>query len=77
MSGGPSRNVADGDRDGDRLADESDISESGYPEEQPGGDAGKAEDKSPREGAKVPRKHDDLADETDHGKATGNPRSAG
>jgi hypothetical protein len=49
----------------------------GYPEEQPGGGGGKSEDEPPREGAKAPRKHDDQADETDHGKATGNPRSAG
>jgi len=48
----------------------------GYPEEQPGkGEGGRAEDKPPREGAQAPRKHDDQAD--DHGKATGNPRSAG
>jgi hypothetical protein len=49
----------------------------GYPEEQPGGGGGKSEDKPPREGAKAPRKHDDQADDSDHGKATGNRRSAG
>jgi hypothetical protein len=54
-----------------------DDSRQGYPEEQPGREAGRSEDKPPREGAKAPRKHDDLADDTDHGKATGNPRSAG
>ena len=49
----------------------------GYPEEQPpGADPGQGSSK-PREGAKVPRKHDDQADDGDDGKATGNPRSAG
>jgi hypothetical protein len=57
-------------------------SSQGYPEEQPAGadpsgGGGRAEDRPPREGAKAPRKHDDLEDDTDHGKATGNPRSAG
>jgi hypothetical protein len=59
------------------LSEGPDISESGYPEEQPGEDGGTAEDKPPRQGAKAPREHDDLVDDTDHGKATGNPRSAG
>jgi hypothetical protein len=68
------RNFAEGERDSDRLPGETGV---GYPEEQPGGGGGESEDKPPREGAKAPRKHDDQADETDHGKATGNPRSAG
>lgn len=59
------------------MSERPDDSRQGYPEEQPGGGGGKSEDKPPREGAKAPRKHDDQADETDHGKATGNPRSAG
>jgi hypothetical protein len=69
------RNVAEGERDSDRLAGETEIGQ-GYPEEQPGGgDAGgRSEDRPPREGAKAPRKHDDQADEADHGKATGNPQ---
>ena len=73
-------NVAEGERDSDRLAGE--TSSQGYPEEgpagaDPSGDDRPSEDSPPREGAKAPRKHDDLADETDDGKATGNPRSAG
>ena len=48
----------------------------GLPEDQPG-EPEPSEDAPPRESAKAPRKHDDKADETDHGKATGNPRSAG
>ena len=37
-----------------------------------------APDETPqRESGKAPRKHDDQVDETDDGKATGNPRSAG
>jgi hypothetical protein len=44
----------------------------GYPEDQPG-EREPAEDDPPREGAKAPRKHDDQAEESDHGKATGNP----
>jgi hypothetical protein len=76
------RNVAEGERDSDRLAGETDISQHGYPEEAPPGadpsaGDGPSEDRPPREGAKAPRKHDDLSDETDDGKATGNPRSAG
>jgi hypothetical protein len=59
------------------LSGAPDDSRQGYPEEQPGGGGGKSEDKPPREGAKAPRKHDDQSDESDHGKATGNPRSAG
>ena len=66
------RNVAEDERDSDRLAGETDLP-GGYPEEQPGSGGGKSEDKPPREGAKAPRKHDDQADDTDHGKATGNP----
>jgi hypothetical protein len=58
-----------------------DESKRGYPEEQPAGAdpsrGERAEDQPPREGAKAPRKHDDQAEESDHGKATGNPRSAG
>ena len=48
----------------------------GYPEEQPG-EPPPSEDAPPRERGKAPRKHDDKVEETDHGKATGNPRSAG
>jgi hypothetical protein len=59
------------------LSARPDDSRQGYPEEQPGEGATKSEDKPPREGAKAPRKHDDQAGESDHGKATGNPRSAG
>jgi hypothetical protein len=60
----------------------SEESEHGYPEEgpagaDPSGDDRPSEDSPPREGAKAPRKHDDLAGETDDGKATGNRRSAG
>jgi hypothetical protein len=59
-----------------------DESQQGYPEEGPPGadpsTGGEPSEETPqREGAKAPRKHDDQADETDHGKATGNPRSAG
>ena len=68
------RNVAEGERVSDRLAGESEIA--GLPEEQPG-EPEPSEDAPPRESAKAPRKHDDKVDETDHGKATGNPRSAG
>jgi hypothetical protein len=76
------RNPADGERDGDRLAGETDISEHGYPEEgppgaDPGGGDGRSEDRPPRESAKTPRKHGDEADQGDDGTATGNPRSAG
>ena len=63
------RNVAEGERDSDGLPGE--ISVQGYPEEQPGGGAGRSEDAPPREGGKAPRKHDDQSD--DHDKATGNP----
>ena len=63
-------NVAEGERVSDRLAGETEIS--GYPEDQPG-EREPAEDDPPREGAKAPRKHDDMAAESDHGKATGNP----
>jgi hypothetical protein len=70
------RNVAEGERVSDRLAGETEIGQ-GYPEEQPGSGGGESEDKPPREGAKAPRKHDDQVDDSDHGKATGNPRSAG
>ena len=57
-------------------------SQSGYPEEgppgaDPGADDRPSEDSPPREGAKAPRKHDDLSDAADDGKATGNRRSAG
>ena len=48
----------------------------GYPEEQPG-EPEPSEDEPPRKSAKAPRKHGDKADESDHGKATGNRRSAG
>jgi hypothetical protein len=69
-------NVAEGERDSDRLAGE--TSSQGMPEEAPpGADPGGGGGSKPREGAKPPRKHDDLADETDDGKATGNPRNAG
>jgi hypothetical protein len=44
----------------------------GLPEAQPG-EPQPDEDAPPREGAKAPRKHDDKTDESDHGKATGNP----
>jgi hypothetical protein len=60
--------VAEGERDSDRLASET----GGLPEAQPG-EPQPAEDDPPREGAKAPRRHDDKVDETDHGKATGNP----
>jgi hypothetical protein len=59
-------NVADGERDSDRLG-ETEIG--GYPEEQPGEQPD--EDAPPREGGKAPRKHDDQSD--DHDTATGNP----
>jgi hypothetical protein len=77
-----SRNVAEGERDSDRLAGETEISQRGYPEEgpagaDPSGDDRPSEDSPPREGAKAPRKHDDQADHGDDGKATGNPHSAG
>ena len=60
----------------------SEESEHGYPEEAPPGadpdaDEKPREDRGPRKGAKAPRKHDDLADDADHGTATGNPHSAG
>ena len=57
----------------------SDQSSAGYPEEAPpGADPSGAPDETPqRESGKSPRKHDDQVDETDDGKATGNPRSAG
>jgi hypothetical protein len=57
----------------------SDQSSAGYPEEAPpGADPSGATDETPqRESGKAPRKHDDQVDETDHGTATGNPRSAG
>lgn len=76
------RNVAEGERDSDRLAGETDISQQGYPEEapagvDPGGDDRPSEDSPPREGAKAPRKHDDRAGDADDGKATGNRRAAG
>ena len=73
------RNVAEGERDSDRLAGETDISDHGYPEEAPPGadPDGPSEDRGPREGAKAPRKHDDVAEKGDDGKATGNPHSAG
>ena len=71
MSG--ERNDAEGRRVGDRLAGGTEIGQ-GYPEEQPGGAGGvESEDASPRQGAKAPRKHDDQSDDSDHGKATGNP----
>jgi hypothetical protein len=57
---------------------ESEESSEGYPEEAPpGADPSQGGGSKPREGAEAPRKHDDQADETDDGKATGNPRSAG
>jgi hypothetical protein len=59
------------------LSARPDDQRQGYPEEQPGEGAGRSEDKSPRESAKAPRKHDDQSDDADQGKATGNPRSAG
>jgi hypothetical protein len=59
------------------LSAEPDDSRQGYPEEQPGGGGERSEDKPPREGAKAPRKNDDQSEASDHGKATGNPRSAG
>ena len=74
------RNVAEGERVSDRLAGE--TSSHGYPEEgppgaDPGGDDDRpAEDSPPREGAKAPRKHDDMSDD-EGDTATGNPRSAG
>ena len=57
----------------------SDQSSAGYPEEAPpGADPSGTPDETPqRESGKAPRKHDDHVDETDDGKATGNPRSAG
>ena len=57
----------------------SDQSGAGYPEEAPpGADPSGAPDDTPqREAAEVPREHDDQVDESDDGKATGNPRSAG
>jgi hypothetical protein len=58
-----------------------DESQQGYPEEAPPGtDPGAdppSEDTPQRAGAKAPRKHSDAATESDDGKATGNPRSAG
>ena len=63
------RNGAEGERDSDRLAGE--TATGGYPEEQPGGGAGRSEEQPPREGGKAPRKHDDQSG--DHEKATGNP----
>ena len=62
------RNVAEGERDSDRLAGETEIG--GLPEAQPG-ETQPDEDAPPREGGKAPRKHDDQSDE--HDKATGNP----
>jgi hypothetical protein len=64
------------------LSERPDEARSGYPEEgpagaDPSGDDRPSEDSAPREGAKAPRKHGDLTDETDDGKATGNPHSAG
>ena len=61
---------------------ETEESQRGYPEEgppgaDPAGDERPSEDSPPRDAAKAPRKHDDLADAADDGKATGNPRSAG
>jgi hypothetical protein len=57
----------------------SDQSSAGYPEEAPPGadPSGTPDDTPQREAAKVPLKHDDQVDDTDDGKATGNPRSAG
>jgi hypothetical protein len=66
------RNVAEGERDSDRLAGETEIG--GLPEVQPG-EPQPSEDTPPREGAKAPRKHDDQAD--DHDTATGNPHDDG
>jgi hypothetical protein len=64
------------------LSERPDEARGGYPEEgpagaDPSGDDRPSEDSPPREGAKAPRKHDDLTDKTDDGKATGNPHSAG
>jgi hypothetical protein len=64
------------------LSERPDEARSGYPEEgpagaDPSGDDRPSEDTPPREGAKAPRKHDDLTDDADDGKATGNPHSAG
>jgi hypothetical protein len=58
---------------------EAEESSQGYPEEAPpGADPAQGEGPGPREGADVPRKHDDQDDDgDDDGKATGNPRSAG
>jgi hypothetical protein len=58
------------------LNESPDETRGGLPEEHPG-EPSPSEDESPRESGKAPRKHDDKAEETDHGKATGNPRSAG
>ena len=56
----------------------SEESSEGYPEEAPpGADPSGGGGSEPREGAKAPRKHDDQKDDTDDGKATGNPDSAG
>jgi hypothetical protein len=57
-------------------------SQQGYPEEAPpGADPSRGErpsEETPqREGSKPGRRYDDQAGETDHGKATGNPHSAG
>jgi hypothetical protein len=58
-------------------------SQQGYPEEappgaDPAGGGGRPSEKTPqREGSKPARRHDDQAGDTDDGKATGNPRSAG
>jgi hypothetical protein len=54
------------------LNERPDDERGGYPEEQPGSPQ-PSEDEPPREGAKAPRKHDDKADDANHGKATGNP----
>jgi hypothetical protein len=64
------------------LSERPEEGRGGYPEEappgsDPTGDDRPSEHAPPREGAKAPRKHDDLADETDDGKATGDRRSAG
>jgi len=60
---------------------EAEEAQQGYPEEGPPGadpgGGGRSEDSPQREGANAPRKHDDQADESDHGKATGNPDAAG
>jgi hypothetical protein len=70
------RNVAEGERDSDRLAGE--TANQGYPEEAPpGADPSGGEGSEPREGAKAPRKHDDQIDDSDDGKATGNRDAAG